>query len=186
MSTLLITVKSGRSGTDLADKFNKDASLTRPMANALSAYFSAVGGGAEGASIDVQTASADPVAATGTYTLTYASIANNDTVTCAGVTLTCVTGTPVGAQFKKITDGPTTATNLATLINTNATTSTYVYASASGSVVTVRALVKHALGNLVGLTSSNGTGIAVSAATLTGGAGSTTAATAPVTYAFGL
>lgn len=186
MSTLSIIVKSGRTGTDLADRLNVSSTSPRVVIQRLINTLTAVAGGVENASIDVQTASADPVAASGTITLSYADIANSDTVSVAGVTLTCVTGTPTGAQFKKVTDGATTATNLATLINSNATTSLYVYASASGAVVTVTALVKHKLGNLVALATSNATGFVLSAAALAGGTGGTTAATAPVTYAFGL
>lgn len=184
MSTLLITVKSGRTGTDLADKFNKDTTLSRAAINNLVCYFEACMGGVENASIDVQTASADPVAATGTVTLVYASILAADTVTIAGTVLTCTAGAPAASQFQKLTDGPTTAANLAAAINAQAVIKTYVYATASGSVVTVKSLVKHALGNLVTLATSNAVGFVLSGATLTTGAGSSAAA--PVTYAAGL
>lgn len=184
MSTLLITVKSGRTGTDLADKFNKDTTHPRGAINNIINYFASCVGGAEGASIDVQTASGDPVSASATVTLTYASIAAADTVTIAGTVLTCSAGAPAASQFQKLTDGPTTAANLAAAINAQAVIKTYVYATAVGSVVTVRSLVKHALGNLVTVATSNAAGFTLSSATLVGGAGGS--AGAPVNYAAGL
>lgn len=115
------------------------------------------------------------VNASSTVTLTYASVANNDTVTVAGTTLTCVTGTPSGAQFKKEVDGTTTAANLAALINSNTTLNKVVRASSAAAVVTVTCLVPGTIGNLVTLATSNATGFALSAAALANGAGGPTA-----------
>lgn len=184
MSSLVVTIKSARTGLDLADRFNRPSSHPRAQVRQLIAHLEGAEGGCENISFDIQTGAADPVAASGTATLTYASIAAADTVTVAGVVLTCVTGAPSGAQWQKVTDGPTTAANLAALINSNATTSSYVYAVASGSVVTVKCLVKGPIGNLVTLASSNGVGVAVSGAVLAGGAGG--GLVAPTTYSLGL
>jgi len=74
-----------------------------------------------------------------TITLTYASIADQDTVSVHGVVLTCFTGAALTekAQFKKETDGPATATNLADLITAIFDTTTGVSASAASGVVTI-------------------------------------------------
>lgn len=184
-STLVITVKSGRSSTDCRSRFVKDTSDPRGACRALEHLFERLRAGLEtGSSFTVATSANAPVQATGTYTLTYASVANNDTVTIAGTVLTCVTGTPSGAQFKKQTDGPTTATNFAAAVNANATLSKFISASASGSVVTLTCLVPGTIGNTLTIATSNGTGFVVSAATLASGAGGTE--TTPVSYSRGL
>ncbi|KKL53016.1 hypothetical protein LCGC14_2279680, partial [marine sediment metagenome] len=79
-----------------------------------------------------------------TVTLTYASIADQDTVTVHGIVLTCFTGSPVTelAQFKKETNATATGANLADLINaifdtTAGLLQSGVSASASSGVVTV-------------------------------------------------
>lgn len=185
MSSLVICVKSARTGTDLADRVGESSTRPHNACRKLVAFLEGAIGGLESCRVDVQTGSSDPVAASGTVTLSYADIANNDTVTVAGTDLTCVTGTPAGAQFKKQTDATVTAANLAALINSNATTSKYVYATSALGVVTVTALVKHSLGNLVTLATSNATGFVLSGVALTGGAGGAMAAL-PTTYAFGL
>jgi phage tail sheath gpL-like len=184
MGSLLITVKHEMAQSALQQYFKPDSTNPKLAARALQDLFRRIGGGIDQASVDVATASADPVAASGTITCTYASIANNDTVTVAGVTLTCVTGTPTGAQFKKETDAATTATNLAALINANTTTKKYVSASAASGVCTVTAIVKHPIGNLVTLATSNGTGFGLSGANLASGAGGSDETA--TTFAFGL
>lgn len=182
-SSLVITVNSARSQADNGNRI-KSSTVPRDECRALAHYFSRLADGLENANFTVQAAALAPVRATGTITLTYASIANSDTVTIAGTVLTCVTGTPVGAQFKKVTDGPTTATNLAALINANTTLNKLVVASAAASVVTITCLAAGTIGNLITQATSNGTGFVVSAATLTTGAGG--AETAPVAYSRGL
>lgn len=184
MSSLVLTIKSDKSSVQMIDKLQTGVSDRYAYLQRLVKYLESALCGLENAVVDTQTSSADPVAASGTMTLTYASISNADTVAVAGVTLTCVTGSPAGAQFKKEVDGPTTATNLAALINSNATTSKYVSAVAVASVVTITCLVKHALGNLVALATSNATGIAVSAAVLANGAGGATSAVSTYSYGF--
>lgn len=183
-SSLVITVNSARSQADNGPRHIKSTTLPREEMRALAHYFSRLADGLENANVSVQSAALAPVRATGTITLTFASIANNDTVTIAGTVLTCVTGTPAGPQFKKVTDGPTTAANLAALINSNATLSKLVFATSSGSVVTLTCLASGTIGNLVTQATSNGTGFVLSAATLTTGAGG--AETAPVSYSRGL
>jgi len=107
-------------------------------------------------------------------TVTCASVLNNDTVTVAGVVLTGKTGTPSGgAEWKAGVSNTADGAALAACINANTTTLKYVTASAASGVVTITALDKSYCGNLITLASSNGTRLAVSAATLANGAPST-------------
>jgi hypothetical protein len=175
-STLTIVLSSPRTQAQLGP-FVKDASNNRLECTAIEHLFRRLNGGLESGSFQVTTSASAPVQASATVTLTYASVAANDTVTVAGVALTCVTGTPSGAQFKKVTDGPTTAANLAAAINAN---QTVVTATAAASVVTVTCNVPGLVGNWVPVATSNSSGFALSHSTLQNGAGG--AETTPVTY----
>lgn len=104
--------------------------------------------------------SADPVAASGTLTLSTASGAVGGTIN--GVT---ITATAAGGDTA-------TAALIAAAINasTNALVQYIVTASSSGAVVTITAAKKGATGNCITLAAS-GTGVTASGARLTGGAG---------------
>lgn len=181
-SSLVITVKSGRSQAD-AKRFIKDTTDPRGECRSLQHLFERLGAGLEpGSSFDVQTAAAAPVRATNTLTLTFASISNNDTVVVAGTTLTCVTGTPSGAQFKKLTDATTTAANLVALINSHATLKLLMKAANLAGVVTMTLHTPGAIGNQVPLVGS--TGMVVGAANFASGAGGIESAA--VNYSRGL
>lgn len=180
-SSLVITLKMGRASGDLT-RFIKDTSNPRNECRSLAHLFERLGAGLEAASFDVQTSANAPVKASTTLTLTFASISNNDTCVVAGVTLTCVTGTPSGAQFKKVTDATTTAANLVALINSNTTTSKLVKAANALGVVTISALIPGAIGNFITLVGS--TGMVAGAATLGSGAGG--AETVAVNFSRGL
>lgn len=138
--------------------------------------------GAWPASFTAQTSASAPVCASGTFTLTYASISNNDTAIIGKTTLTCVTGTPTTGQFKKQTDATVTAANMAAAINADSTLGKIVHATSALGVVTITALMPGALGNEVGLTGS--TGIVAGASYLASGAGG--AETVAVTYSKGV
>ena len=175
--SLIVTTES------VDSKLLGNAGSARESVNNVLNLLQAMLGGNENGKIDATLVQGTaPAAASGTVVLTYASIANNDTVTLGNTVLTCVTAAPSGAQFQKVTDGPTTATNLAALINSNATTSALFSATAVSSTVTITCLQKGVLGNAVGLTTSNGTGFAVTAPS--GGAGGPSGA--PNTYRLGL
>lgn len=95
-------------------------------------------------------------------TLTYASIADQDTITVHGIVLTCFTGSPVTelAQFKKETGASATATNLADLItaifdSTTGLIQSGISASASSGVVTITGARS--------ITTDNTSGFAISA-----------------------
>ncbi len=132
-------------------------------------------------SFDVQTSSGAVARATQVLTLTYSSISNSDTVVVAGVTLTCVTGTPGAHEFKKQTDATVTAANLVALVNSDATISIYVKAANVAGVVTFTAQAPGKVGNFLTLVGS--TGMVATGATFTGGTGG--CETTPVNYARG-
>lgn len=162
-------------------RFIRNTTDPRQQASLLSQMFSRIAAGLLPCNIDVQTSGSPPVRATNTLTLTYASIANNDTCVVAGVTLTCVTGTPTSVQFKKQTDATVTAANLAALINTLSTVSRYCSATSAAGVVTITVNTPGLVGNFVPLVGS--TGIVAGAATFAGGTGGLE--TAAVNYALG-
>jgi phage tail sheath gpL-like len=183
-TSFVITVKSGRSVADLA-RYIRDTTDPRQEALLLRELFKRLASGDEpGSSFTVQTSANAPVQASGTVTLTYASIADSDTVTILGSVLTCVTGTPTTAQFKKQTNAATTAANLAAAINAHATLSLLVSAAAASGVVTVTALANGAIGNQGTLATSNSSGFGLSAANLANGAGG--AETTTTSYSRGL
>ncbi len=183
MSSIVITIKSGRVYADLA-RFIDVAGNPRNGVQKLKQYFKSVESGAENAAITVQRGSANPVAATGTLTVTYASMQANDTVTLAGVVLTAVTGSPSTGQFKKETDATVTAANLVTAILANATLAGIVTASSALAVVTLTALQAGVCGNQYTLVSSRDPGVTVSAAKMAGGTGG--ALTTAITYSRGI
>lgn len=182
MSSIVITVSSDKTQTTLSDRYRLNSSLPVNAMIGLSAYFHAVGGGLESASVSIQTGAVDAVRASGTATIAFATLLAADTVTIAGSVLTCTTGTPSTAQFQKITDGTTTAVNLAAAINAHATLSQMVSATSSAAVVTLISTSSGLIGNLITSTASS-LGVVMGAATLAGGAGG--ANNAPIVYARG-
>lgn len=122
---------------------------------------------------------------TGTITIT--NIANlvagtDDTVTIGGTAFTATDGavTPGDATFDARTGTTEAAASLAAQINAHATASTKVYASSSGAVVTLYAVVEGAAtGHDVTTTYEQlgtGTGATVEQAALTGGSSTITSA----------
>lgn len=107
-------------------------------------------------------------AATGTITL--ASVANNDTVNIAGVTLTAKTSSPGANQWLVGVSDTADAAALVVLINAHATLSQYFLASSALGVVTLTAIgpALGVIGNGLIVSSSNGTRLACVA--MSGGA----------------
>lgn len=172
-NTSFVITLSVPSGVTEMGKYIKDTSEPRESCRSLSHLFDRIAQGnmvGQGpVSWDIQTSSGVVARATQVLTLTYASISNSDTCVVAGVTLTCVTGTPSGAQFKKQTDAPTTAANLVALVNSLATLNIYVKASNVLGVVTFTALAPGKVGNFLTLVGS--TGMVATGSTFTGGTG---------------
>lgn len=97
--------------------------------------------------------------ATGTVTCASASAA--DTVTVGNIVFTAVSGTPSGNQFKVGVSNTADGLSLATAINANTSLNPYVSAGNASGVVTISSVNLGALGNLLQLSSSNNTRLAV-------------------------
>lgn len=122
--------------------------------------FAIVSGKAHGSGTTVAMSNqSTSVAATGTVTL--ASALANDTVTIGNVVFTAVTGTPTSSQFKVGVSDTADALSLATQINAKATINTHVSAASALGVVTITALDLGTVGNLLQLSSSNNSRLAV-------------------------
>lgn len=170
MSSLVITVKSPETSATLLSQLVAQSANGAQECVLLGNYFSALAAGVKIASFEVNTAAASPVKASGTLTLVYASISNNDTCVIGATTLTAVTGTPANEnQFKKETDLATTVTNFLAAIAAHSVLKGIVTATAVAGVVTITCKVSGEIGNAVKLTGS--TGITASAAYLASGAG---------------
>lgn len=129
----------------------------------------AVTSGDSAATIATAIASAIGVHSSGTVTC--ASAQADDTVTVNGVVFTAVTGavTLGDAEFSIDTSDTAAAASLAAQVNAHATASQYVRGSSSSGVVTFRAVPGGTAPDAYTLASSNGTRLAVSGATLSGG-----------------
>lgn len=136
------------------------ADVTR---NKLEAVFAGV---AVGGAFAVSPNETSGVAATATATFT--AVVATDALTVAGVAFTCVASGATGNQFNKGADEAASAVNCAAKINANATVSKYLVATVVGAIITLTAIEKSALGNLVTLTQTGGH-ITVSGAVLAGG-----------------
>lgn len=166
MSTLVLSIKTAKDATTFGKSGQPNENLSRIIA-LLSGFQS----GALLGSIDVQSSSTDPVAASATATITYADIAAADTITILGVALTCSAGAPAANEFQKQTDATVTAANLAVTINANATLAKYVTATSAAAVVTISANQKGAIGNYLTAITKSSTGITLAQwANGTGGA----------------
>ena len=179
-ASLVLVIKTSEAAPS---NFLDAASSPRNTAIKLSGLLEACASGYSHASIDAYSSTSAPVAAAGTATLTYASIAANDTVTIGGTVLTCkASGAAAGTEFNKTTDATVTAANLAAAINANTTLSKYLVATSALGVVTVTCLQKGVIGNAIVLATSNAPGFALVA--MAGGEGG--ASSAATTYSLGL
>lgn len=178
-TSFVITIQTPLTNAQMNAKYLGASSNPRNECRSLSHLFKRIEDGLTSASFTVAYSPNAPVNASDTLTLTYASIANNDTCVIGGTTLTCVTGTPSGfTQFKKQTDATVTAVNLVAAITGNTTLNKLVTATSALGVVTITAISPGVMGNQITLVGS--TGIVAASANFTLGAGG--AATAAVTY----
>jgi hypothetical protein len=94
-------------------------------------------------SVDIQT---DGVAASGT--VTFASLANDNTITLGGTVFTAKTSGAAGAvQFNLGADDTEAAANAVVVINAHTTIGTIVTATSDGAVITLTAKESGAIGN---------------------------------------
>lgn len=110
----------------------------------------------------------DDVAASGTITLTNASISDSDTITIGGFVLTAKSSGATTNQFNIGGSATITAASVALAWNTYADTSV-IYAKSAAGVVTFVATKTGKHGNYFALATSNGTGFGVSASAFAGG-----------------
>lgn len=164
----VLVVKDARdantTATDVVpSKLNISPSNAWSYARDLSTYFGSIGAGSYSANIVCQS---NGVAASGT--ITFASFANNDTITVNGVTLTGKTTPTLATEFAVGASNSACAANAAACINAqSATLAKQVVATASGAVVTVTANIPGTWGNFGTLAiSAHGS---VSGANLSGG-----------------
>lgn len=183
MTTLSITVKSEETQAVLQQLFKTPTTAPRILAEKLSQYFKQLASCHKRGVITVQTASASPVAASGTATC--ASVSVNDTITIGVTTLTAKASPASESEFSQAGTDTADALSLATIINAHSVLSLLVSASSALGVVTITSLTKSDDENLIVLTSSNGTRLAVSGSGyLTSGAGG--ANDAPSVYTLGI
>lgn len=154
MGSVVVVIKTNKLGSDFRKTGQKHKNTVRVIQLLRGLVTGALAG-----EVSVTSSTSDPVAATATSTITYASLVDlTDTFVAFGVTLTCVTGTPTALQWKKQTDATVTAANLVAAINANATMSKYILASSVAGVVTVTAKIKGSSPNFWTVISRAGTG----------------------------
>ncbi len=152
-SSLVLTIKSARTSTDVIARLKKATTQPREAAITLAKYFEAMAAGLEPSSFDFQTAAAAPVAASATATL--ASVAVDDTITIGKTTLTAKASPANENQFSQAGTDTVDAASLVAKINAHSVLSTLVFASSLAGVVTISALQKGEVGNHIALTSSD-------------------------------
>lgn len=181
MSSVVITIKSDDTQSYLQQLLQLDTNLKDQFINDLCRYLKSFGK-IRKADIDVQTGSANPVAASNTLTL--ASVAADDTVTIGNVTLTAKASPSTEDEFDQSGTDAEDATDLAAKINAHSVLSQVVSASAASDVVTVTSRIKGVIGNQIALSQSGGTiSIGGDGTALEGGTGGATEAA--TTYELG-
>lgn len=170
MSSLVLTIKTARA--DVAD-FAQDSSCDIEGLQGLRNLLDAASSSHEPLEVDLQYSSANPVAASGTFTL--ASVPEDDTVVIAGVTLTAKASPSGENQWSQAGSDTADAAALAAKINAHSSLSTIVSATSAAAVVTVTCLVKGVIGNFIAI-SESGSSITASGAYLAGGTGGATSA----------
>jgi hypothetical protein len=126
------------------------------------------------AQVGIQLLNGNSGAASGTVTLTNASISANDTITVGGITFTAKASGASGNQFNIGGTATITATNLAAAVNASTGIDhTVFYATSAAGVVTFQMVSPGTYGNHMSLATSNGAGFGLSGSTFTGGANDT-------------
>jgi phage tail sheath gpL-like len=182
-SSIVITIESEETQAAVQQKYQDDSDRPREQALALASLFKQYASMHERAEFTVQTASAAPVAASGTWTLD--TVVATDTVTVAGVTFTGTdTPTTVLHFDTSSADVEVIAADIARAVNEHTTANLYVTASADAEVVTVTAKQKGVVGNLITFTDGDSTITSSGSGFLAGGTGG--ASEDGVTYTLGI
>ena len=163
MSTLVITVKTNKDPNSFKKAGHKNQNMNR-----LINLMAGLNVGSLIGDVYVQGSSADPISASGTFTLV--SAINTDLVVIGTVTLTADATPADENEWALGADDAGDATNLAAAINAHSVLSKVVVATSASNVVTVTALAKGVVGNMIPISSPDTT-ITESGAFLTGGTG---------------
>jgi phage tail sheath gpL-like len=167
MSSLVLTIKSTDTQANLQQKFKLDSNEKMKLKNDLAAYFKS----AEllhQCDIDVQTGSANPVAAS--QTVTCATVNADETFVIGATTFTAKASPSGEEEFDQSGTDAQTATDLAAKISAHSTIGKLFIASADSGVVTVSARQKGAWANQIAL-SETGTGMTLGGSFMASGAG---------------
>ena len=165
MATIRVAFVTSEAAQSLAgiQKFDPHAGMAR-VAN-LVAKMDAGAGQVRPGSVQI---TVDQNATQATATVICITVANNSTVSFGSVTLTGKTGTPSGqAQWKCGVSATADGAALAACINANTSLNTFLSAASVSGTVTVTGIgpTSGILGNILGITSSDGTNLAVTAFT---------------------
>lgn len=182
-NSIVITIKSEDTVTDLEQLLQIDATVAKDGALAVEKYIRDLRSNIRRGIIDVQVGASAPVAASGTYTLV--SCIATDAVAIAGVTLTA-SSTPADENEWEI-DGASDALDAASLaacINAHSVLSKIVVATVASNIVTVTARVKGIIGNYITFTDADTTITSSGSGYLAGGTGG--AQDDAVSYALGI
>lgn len=174
--TTVITLTSEETTAKLQELIQLDTSKPEEEVRALSGYLLGLLAGCRQATIDVQVAEGNAVAASGTVTFSGVGAAN-DTILVNGVTFTAVAASATGNQWNVGATAALSAANLAAAIAASGTAlvNTTVTASALSNVCTVTAKKKGTMGNAVTIAEGvdGSSHMTVSGARLTNGANAT-------------
>ena len=157
--SILINDLNGYSSTDLTNKLQPNGAITDIdiLGHSLRTYLAQVVN-LGSSNIDLSISNVATVAASAT--ITFSSIANNDTVTINGIVFTAKTSGATGNQFNLGATDTDAAANCAIAVNASATAGVVgiVSCSAASGVVTVTALPKGLIGNAISVAiSAHGT-----------------------------
>lgn len=159
----------------IVQRYFKEARDSRGGLTALAQLLTECNAGLHIGQVMVHADAADGTQASSTLTVTQANGTSGDTVTVAGVVLTCTGSStpstdPFDGQFKAITDDATAAAALKTAIDNHPKLRGTVETTRLNNVVTVKSVIASPVGNSISLASSDATFVAVGAAKLASGA----------------
>lgn len=160
MATLKLTIANPNidSATVTRDYLRKSR---HQELNVLLDYIRAINSGTAHGSGSVVKASNLNTQTQASATVTNASVSNNDTVTIGNIVYTAKTSGPTGNQWLVGVSDTADAAALVAVLNANTSLSPYIVATSALGVVTLTSVALGALGNLLALTSSNNTRLAV-------------------------
>lgn len=157
-SSVILTIKSELTQAQAQTLLKRGSDRDKEGLRSLKNFLNAIPNQTR-AIIDVQTGSSAPVAASATATC--ASVAVDDTITIAGVTLTAKASPANENQFSQAGTDTADAASLASKISAHSVLGNLMSATSSSEIVTITMKQKGVIGNYITLTSSNGTRLAV-------------------------